>query len=307
MIVVISPGLQTTVQDTGRWGRQHEGIPVAGPMDPWSHARANRLVGNDRDAATLEITLAGPRLRTEAPIVAALCGGRFGVKIAGDAAGMNRAIEIPAGVEVEIGRCLEGARAYLAVRGGFDVPPVFGSRATHLPSRMGGVGGRALATGDVLRVGTMVMDPPPPSRDPRSSEVVQSSDAVVRLRVLQGPDAEDDLAACFDALVAAPFDVGPESNRMGYRLRGATLDVPPADRLSTPTPMGTLQALEGGAPILLMADRQTTGGYPRVATVISADLGLAGQLKPGDRLRFERCTHADALAALRARIAELDA
>jgi antagonist of KipI len=304
MIVVLKPGLLTTVQDVGRWGRQHEGIPVAGPMDPWAHARANRLVGNDAAAATLEITLAGPRLQARAPIVAAICGGRFSVKVAGEVAEMNRAIDIPAGVEVEIGRCVEGARAYLAVRGGIDVPPMFGSRATHLPSAMGGVGGRALVAGDALRVGTATIGPPTTLTSASLEAPAKSVDTIVR--VLEGPDAEDELAACFEALVAARFEVGPESNRMGYRLRGATLDVPSADRLSTSTPMGTVQAPEGGAPILLMADRQTTGGYPRLATVISADLGIAGQLKPGDWLRFEPCTHPEALAALRARIADLD-
>lgn len=304
--MVLKPGLLTTVQDAGRWGRQHEGIPVAGPMDPWSHARANRLVGNAPDAATLEITLAGPRLRAEAPLTAALCGGHFRMTIEGREVATRCVVDVPAGAEIEIGRCAAGARTYLAVRGGIDVPAIFESRATHLPSAMGGVAGRALVAGDVLRVGAMTMGAPMQTSagaagPPRAS----TSDAVVR--VLAGPDAEGDLARCFEALIAARFEVGPESNRMGYRLRGAVLDAPSADRLSTPTPMGTLQLPESGAPILLMADRQTTGGYPRVATVISADLGIAGQLKPGDWLRFAPCSHAEALAALRARMAEIDA
>jgi antagonist of KipI len=128
------------------------------------------------------------------------------------------------------------------------------------------------------------------------------------VRVLPGPDDDDGaLASCFDALTRSSFEISAESNRMGYRLRGPTLDVSPAARLSTATPMGTIQVPEGGSPILLMADRQTTGGYPRVAAVISADLGLVGQLKPGDRLTFARCSHAEALAALRERVAELRA
>jgi biotin-dependent carboxylase-like uncharacterized protein len=305
MILVVKPGLLTTVQDAGRWGRQHQGIPVAGPMDPWSHARANRLVGNAPEAATLEITLAGPRLRADAALTAAICGGRFSVKIAGHEASTDRVLEIPADAEIEVGRCSTGARAYLAVRGGIDVPAIFDSRATHLPSAMGGVAGRALAAGDVLRIGAMTMGEPVKRKRTAAAQATASvGDAIVR--VLAGPDADADLAGCFEALVAARFEVGPESNRMGYRLRGAVLDAPSADRLSTPTPMGTLQLPEGGEPILLMADRQTTGGYPRVATVISADLGIAGQLKPGDWLRFAPCSHAEALAALRTRIAELD-
>ena len=306
MIAVLKPGLLTTVQDAGRWGHQYEGIPVAGPMDPWAHARANRLVGNDAAAATLEITLMGPRLRAEAPIVAALCGGRFGLKVAGEEAANDVAIDIPAGAEIEIGRSRDGARAYLAVRGGIDVPPMFGSRATHLPSAMGGVSGRALAPGDVLPVGNLGhREGLALTRRGSDDAAATTGSAEAVVRVLRGPDAEDDLAACFDALLAERFEVGPESNRMGYRLRGRTLDAPSADRLSTATPMGTVQVPEGGAPILLMADRQTTGGYPRIATVISADLGIAGQLKPGDALRFAPCTHDEALSALRARIAEL--
>jgi antagonist of KipI len=307
MIVLVKPGLLTTVQDAGRWGRQHEGVPVAGPMDPWSHARANRLVGNAPGAATLEMTLVGPRMRTETPLIAAICGGRFSVTIDGNEAGIERVLEIPAGAEVEIGRCREGARAYLAVRGGIDVPAVLGSRATHLPSAMGGVAGRALVAGDMLRVGTMTTGEPMKTLSSTTAPVQRTPTGDAMVRVLAGPDADNELASCFEALVTARFEVAPESNRMGYRLRGAVLDAPAANRLSTATPMGTVQVPEGGAPILLMADRQTTGGYPRVATVISADLGIAGQLKPGDWLRFTPSSHADALSALRARIAEIDA
>jgi antagonist of KipI len=142
-------------------------------------------------------------------------------------------------------------------------------------------------------------------RAARAAAPKTGGDAIVR--VLVGPDAEGDLVRCFDALIAARFEVGPDSNRMGYRLRGSLLDAPSADRLSTSTPMGTVQLPEGGAPIVLMADRQTTGGYPRIATVISADLGVVGQLRPGDWLRFAPCSHEDALTALRTRLAEIDA
>jgi biotin-dependent carboxylase-like uncharacterized protein len=302
MITVLKPGLLTTVQDSGRWGHQHVGIPVAGPMDPWSHARANRLVGNDQDAATLEITLIGPRLRFETPAVVALSGGSFTVQVEGRAATMDRPVRVAAGQEIDLGRCTQGARAYLAIRGGVDVPPVFGSRATHLPSAMGGVSGRALIAGDVLRIGSLVYGPILETVSPRPAP---SGDPIAR--VLPGPDEEPALAGCLEALISSRFEVSSESNRMGYRLRGARLEAPAADRLSTPTPMGTIQVPEGGSPIVLMADRQTTGGYPRVAAVISADLGIVGQLKPGDWVRFARCSHADALAALGARVEELDA
>jgi antagonist of KipI len=302
MIAVIKPGLLTTVQDSGRWGHQHEGIPVAGPMDPWSHDRANRLVGNGAGAATLEITLAGPRLRVEAPAIAAIVGGAFPVRIDRRELAMGTPFALEPGDELEIGRCTLGARAYLALRGGVDVPPVLGSRATPLPSLMGGLHGRPLVAGDTLTVGSCGIGP---VRWGVTSPVRGGDDAIVR--VLPGPDDDAGLEASMAGLMSARFQVSPDSNRMGYRLRGAAVDAPPADRLSTPTPMGTIQVPEGGAPIVLMADRQTTGGYARVATVISADLGLVGQMKPGDWLTFAVCSHDAALAALRERMKDVDA
>lgn len=303
-MIVIRPGMLTTVQDGGRWGYQHEGVPVAGPMDPWSHARANRLAGNDASAATLEITLMGPRLRAETPARVVLCGGRFAVRVNGDPVDASGPIDLKAGDEIDVAGCTSGARGYLACTGGFDVPPILGSRATHLPSAMGGMDGRALRAGDRLAVGALLASEPA-RVEPSPQAPMGSADAVVR--VVRGPDVDEALERGFEGLLASRFEIAPESNRMGYRLRGAELPVPDADRLSTATPMGTVQVPSGGAPILLMADRQTTGGYPRVATVISADLGIAGQLKPGDGLRFVACSQAEALDALRARLAEIDA
>jgi antagonist of KipI len=189
------------------------------------------------------------------------------------------------------------------VRGGIDVPVLFGSRATHLPSAMGGLAGRALVAGDVLRSGDLARF----DVDWRLRASEWDDAAGRGVRVLPGPDDHPSLRAGLDLLLTSLFQVSPDSNRMGYRLRGPVLPVPPAAGLSTPTPMGTIQAPEGGAPILLMADRQTTGGYPRLAVVISADLGHVGQLRPGDEVRFVACTHEDARAALRARRAEIGA
>jgi antagonist of KipI len=301
MILVVKPGLLTTVQDAGRWGFQHQGIPVAGPMDPWSHNRANAMVGNDANAATLEVTLAGPLLRFEVPAIVALSGASCAARVSGRVVEPHRALDLAAGDELDVGWCTQGARAYLAVRGGIDVPVVFGSRATHLPSGIGGFRGRALGAGDRLVIGHLDRPsddwtPPVVSPPPLGGGVA---------RVLPGPD-EDDARRWLDALTSGRYEISPDSNRMGYRLRGPVIDMPPADLLSAPTPMGTIQVPAAGAPIVLMADRQTTGGYARVATVITADLGIVGQLRPGDWVAFERCTHADALAALRARTREAD-
>jgi antagonist of KipI len=298
MFSILRPGLLTTVQDAGRWGHQHEGVPVAGPMDPWSHRRAARLVGNPEAAASLEITLAGPRIVFQQRAVFALSGASFSMTLRDASLVNDRAYEAAAGDVLDIGRPTAGARGYLALAGGIDAPVVLGSRATHLPSRMGGLDGRALVAGDRLALGRAE------SRAPgsRASQVPVPSGGA-RVRVLPGPDLVDPDEA-FQALLRGRYRVTPASNRMGYRLEGPELPMEPAERLSSVTPLGTIQVPPGGQPILLMADRQTTGGYRRLATVVSADIGLAGQLAPGDWIEFESCTMGEALSALRARLAE---
>ncbi len=301
-MIVRKPGLLTTVQDLGRWGFQHEGVPVAGPMDPWAHRRANRLVGNPDSAATLEATIIGPRLELETDLTFAVSGAEFPLMLDGRPAPWDEACAGRAGQLLEFGRARRGARAYLAVAGGIDVPLVLGSRATHLPSRMGGVDGRGLIANDRLRIGPGVGPGPPPSGI-RGVDLEPPARGV-RVRVLPGPEAPGD-AAALERLCQDRYQVGVESNRMGYRLEGPAIDVPSAAAFSTATPMGTIQVPPAGQPILLMADRQTTGGYARVAVIISADVGLAGQLAPGDWIAFDVCDLEEARAALAEREARL--
>lgn len=298
MIRVLAPGLFTTVQDLGRWGYQHQGVPVAGPMDLVSHCRANRAVGNERGAATLEITLGGPRLRFERAARFALCGADCPMSLDGVPLAAGRTHDAPAGAELTIGRAAAGTRAYLAVAGGIDVPPLLGSRSTHVPSRMGGLDGRPLAAGDVLPIGRAVAGPPVETPAP---PLPQGGAA---LRVLEGPEAGQLDPEAWQTLVGSRFELHRDSNRMGYRLVGPVVAAPEAPGFSTATTMGTVQLPAGGSPILLMADRPTTGGYPRVAHVITADLPIAGQLKPGDWVSFVPCTPEDARRALDA-LAEL--
>jgi biotin-dependent carboxylase-like uncharacterized protein len=182
----------------------------------------------------------------------------------------------------------------LAVRGGFDVNAVFGSRATSLISRVGPFGGRALAAGDVLPVGI-----PDIETEPHIARPLPLPAGGARLRAIEGPHRERFTPAAYDRLFGSRFVITPQSNRMGYRLDGPPLaHAGPADILSDATPLGSLQVPASGLPILLMADRQTTGGYPKIATVISADLPLAGQLAPGDWVEFVRCTRNAAVDAL---------
>jgi antagonist of KipI len=291
---VARPGLQTTVQDLGRWGHQATGVPVAGPMDEYSHRLANRLVGNTDDAAALEITLIGPDLEAEGDIVCAVAGAAFGLTAGGHAVEMHKPFTVPAGGRLRFGSRTSGARATLAVRGGFDLLPVFGSRATSLVSRMGPFGGRALAAGDRLPVGSAVTRPELSSALPLAVPI-----GGARVRVLAGPHDGMFSLEAIDVLVQSRYVVTTQSNRMGYRLEGPPLrHAAGADILSDATPIGSLQVPASGQPILLMADRQTTGGYPKIATVISADLPLAGQLAPGDWIEFDVCTREAAIGAL---------
>ena len=302
-VTVVRPGLLTTVQDLGRWGSQALGVPVSGAMDSVAHRLANALVGNAPTAATLEVTLLGPELRADRALVVAVAGAEFALSVDGRAVAHQTAVALAAGATLRFGARRAGSRAYLAVAGGVDTPPVLGSRATHLVSGMGGLDGRALVRGDVLPIGTA-----PPLGVPRPVRRATSPAAsiVQTLRVMLGPQDAWFLPQSLDTLLHEVYRVSMQSNRMGFRLEGPPLAAARSDGpLSEPVPFGAIQVPADGAPILLMADRQTAGGYPKIATVISADLPLAGQLGPGDVLRFAACTRAEARAALIAREREL--
>ncbi len=296
-LVVLKPGMLTTIQDRGRWGWQSRGVPVAGPMDPCAHRVANALVGNHADAALLEITLLGPELAFEDERLAAVAGAEFDVVVDDRPAPWNAAFLVPSGARLRFRRRKRGARAYLAVAGGIDVPPTLGSRSTHVVSAMGGVAGRALQAGDRIPLGdrSAVRGAAPALETPVVP--LPSGDAVIR--VLPGPQRDYFSSDALERLQSAPYAIAQNSDRMGFRLVGpAIVHARGADIISDATPLGVLQVPASGQPILLMADRQTAGGYPKLATVISADLAVAGQLGPGDAIRFVVCTPREAIAAL---------
>ena len=293
---VVEPGLLTTVQDCGRWGHQGLGVPVAGPMDGVSHRLANLLVGNQPDCATLEVTLVGPTLEFLAETTLAVAGAEFELWLDAEPIPANTACWVGRGRRLRFGRRGSGARAYLAVAGGIDVPPVLGSRSTDLASGLGGLAGRPLQCGDRLGVGQGA-GLPVPREFPAAPVTLPRGGAIVR--VMPGPDEDRFGPRAMAVLEQARFTLGPESNRMGYRLRGPSLDLVQTEPvLSSATPVGTVQVPPSGQPILLMVDRQTTGGYVKIATVISADLSVAGQLAPGDWIAFEVCERREAVAAL---------
>jgi len=297
VVHVIKPGMLTTIQDAGRWGFQSRGVPVAGPMDPVSHRLVNALVGNDRDAAALEITLLGPELEFDDERLVAVAGAEFELSLDGRPIPCNAPFIVSAGSRLRFGARGRGARAYLAVSGGIAVPPTLGSRSTHLVSAMGGVAGRALAAGDRLPLGD-------PGRVPGMALAPQAPMVVLpdhhaQIRVLPGPQLDFFGADALDLLQSAPYAIGHNSDRMGFRLDGPRLaHGRAAEFISDATPLGVLQVPASGQPILLMADRQTTGGYPKVATVIAADIAVAGQLGPADTISFVVCTPTEAMAAL---------
>jgi antagonist of KipI len=296
-LTVVKPGMLTTVQDTGRRGYQGLGVPVSGPMDAYSHRLANQALGNDPQAAALEITLLGPELLADGDLTCAIAGAEIPCTVDGVAAPYNEPFAVPSGARLRFGARSKGARATVAVAGGFDLPETLGSRATHLVSHMGPFGGRALRAGDVLPVKRAAS---------HASRVVgrplDLPSGGARVRIVSAAHRERFTDDAWGLLVRAQFIVSPQSNRMGYRLDGPALGhVRGADMLSEAMPIGAIQVPASGQPILLMAERQTTGGYPTIANVITADLPIAGQLAPGDWIAFDEVSHADALAALRER------
>jgi biotin-dependent carboxylase-like uncharacterized protein len=300
-LTVVKPGMLTTVQDLGRRGYQGLGVPVSGPMDAYSHRLANQVLGNDPMAAALEITLLGPELMADGDLTCAIAGAEIEVTVDGVAAPRHRPFRVAAGSRIRCGARGRGTRLTLAVQGGFDVPATFGSRATHVVSRMGPFGGRPLRAGDRLPIGSQGSEGSPGS--PIPLDLPQGG---ARVRVVPAAHRDRFTDEAWRLLVGERFTVSPQSNRMGYRLEGPVLGhVGAADILSEAMPIGALQVPASGQPILLMAERQTTGGYATIANVITADLPVAGQLAPGDWIAFTPVTHAEAIAALRAREAAL--
>ncbi len=298
-IHVIQPGWCTTVQDLGRHGYQHYGLSPGGAMDRRSLVAVNRLVGNHDGDAALEITLIGPELVFETDTIVALGGADLTASIDGAPVPLWTSVLARARSRLTFGARRAGARCYLAVAGGFDMPLHGGSRSTHLSTRPEGVQGRILAAGETL------MGRSPTSRHHASigrslpTDVHPVFEHHARLRILPGPHQEAFSADAWSLLTTTPYTITSRSDRMGYRLEGRGLTQAGSfPWISEGTVMGALQVPPDGQPILLMADRSTTGGYPQIAVVISADLPLAAQLLPGDQMMFTPATLAEARSAL---------
>ncbi|UKS24688.1 biotin-dependent carboxyltransferase family protein [Paenibacillus sp. HWE-109] len=295
---VSKPGLLSTLQDEGRFGFRKYGVIASGPMDSYAHRTANILVGNKADASTLEMTLSGPTLTAQKDMVIAICGADMEAEIDGTSMPLWRPFNIYQGEQLAIHYARQGCRAYLAVSGGFEGRSVLGSQSTYLRAGLGGYEGRGLQAGDQLNVGEGEV------KRLAGNQPVGAVSTLIRppyeenptLRVTWGKEAAHFTEESRWQFAAQGFMVTPQSDRMGYRLKGDHLCMKEAspEMISEAVVQGTIQVPAGGQPILLMADCQTTGGYPRIAHVITADLPLVAQVKPGGTIRFEVVSHREA-------------
>ena len=291
MIAVVEGGRWTTVQDRGRPGLDRFGIPSGGAADWFAATVANRIVGNLEDAALLECTAAGPTLRFATDAVIALTGGQP------TGAATWQPVQIARGSTLAVGSIAPGLRTYIAIRGGIDVPPVLGSRSFCQRGAFGGGFGRPLAAGDAVAVGQMADLEPMSGPWPESHRLPARGPWEVR--VIAGPQEQAFSADALQRLTATACRITPEIDRMGLRMETPGLHLQPPETLTLPVTAGAIQVTPSGGLIVLHVDHQSTGGYPVIATVISADLPLLAQARPGDTVRFRRVDQAEAARAHR--------
>lgn len=300
MLDIVTPGLMTSVQDLGRRGHQALGMPVAGATDPLALRLVNRLVGNAENTGALEIGFLGPTFTVKAEAVRIAFGGAAKLTLTPAGGGDARALKpwrsalLKRGDKLAIGAVEEGGIAYLAVEGGFAIPAFMGSQSTYMRSGLGGFEGRALKAGDQLPLNRVAQD-----GDER--EAADSIDyGSGPIRVVLGPQEDRFTAKGIETFLSSTYTLTKEADRMGIRLDGDSVEhTKGADIASEGVVSGSIQVPGNGKPIILMADRQTTGGYTKIATVISTDLPRVGRMKPGDTLHFVAVEVAEAEAARR--------
>lgn len=309
-IRVIKPGLLTLIQDQGRFGFRKYGVVTSEAMDPMALRIANMLVGNAEHLATLEMTLTGAELSFENDSLIAITGGDLSFTINGERLPMWRPIFIRAGTVMKGGGCRTGCRAYLAIAGGIEVEQVLGSRSTYARAGMGGYQGRSLQTDDYISVGVLSdvtlsfqekwyrkLERQTALKDWTSVDWSVSSDCLViyrrypHVRISRGTHFPLFTPESQQQLFHSSYKITSQSDRMGYRLQGDTLRLAePIELLSEAVAFGTIQVPAEGYPIILLADRQTTGGYPRIGQVATVDLPILAQMKPGEEIKFTEIT-----------------
>ena len=286
-ITVLNPGLMTTVQDQGRIGYQQFGVSVSGVMDPRSAALANILVGNDEKEAVLECTMMGPHLQFDKANCIAITGGDLMPTLDGKPIPNYTAVKVEAGQVLKFTMPKSGCRAFIAFAGGLDIPEVMGSRSTYMKAKIGGVEGRKLAKDDVIGFRAPKAELKNMNFRSMASEFVPRKEYTVR--VVLGPQDDYFTDAGIQTFLSEVYSVTAEFDRMGCRLEGAVIQHKEGgDIISDGIAFGAIQVPSSGQPIIMLGDRQTTGGYTKIANVISADFRILAQLKQGDKVRFEK-------------------
>lgn len=296
-ITVLKPGLLSSFQDLGRFGHQHLGVPVGGAMDSRAHRLANLLAGNTEHEATLEITLVGPTLQFNTAGCIAISGAQLTPSLNGNPIPNNRPITVSPGDRLAFGARTSGLRAYLAWHGGFNLSPVLGSYSTYLRGNLGGYQGRALRSGDNLVVNTALTASNLDGLQDQLWHIKVYLPAILGLlprasvRAMRGPQTQLFTEASVNSLFTEGYRISTDSERMGYRLSGPELRLcTPVQLLSEATSFGSIQVPADGNPIILMADRQTTGGYAKIAHIATTDLPVVAQAMPGETLKFTEIT-----------------
>lgn len=299
MIEFVKKGILTTIQDGGRYRYQRFGVPVSGAMDLFALALANILVGNPQDTEAVEATIIGPTIKFRTANIFAVTGGNFEAKLNGQPVKNNKAYLAQAGSLLELSMAKEGARAYVAFSGGLDADCVMGSRSTYLKGGIGGVKGRAVANGDTLRFRAPQTDLPNMKYRAVPVDFLVSYGNSPKLRIVLGPQDNYFSQKGIETLLSSEYTVGPENDRMGYRLEGPEIEQAEGcdeNIISDGISFGAIQVPQH-QPIVMMADRQTTGGYAKIGCIISVDLPLIAQLKTCDKMRFQ-CVSVEEAQAL---------
>lgn len=287
-IKIVKAGLFTTIQDKGRWGYQRFGMSVAGAMDHFATRVANMLVGNDEYAAVLEGTYLGPEIIFDCDEVIAITGTNMKPKINGEAIEMWTSIPVNAGDKLTFSGVLRGLRCYIAFSRGLDVPDIMGSKSTFTRGNVGGFEGRKLANNDEITLGERKLDSTG-SYLPKKYIPLYEKDQIIR--VVMGPQDDHFTDEAIETFLNSSFKITSEADRMGYRLEGPKIvHKTVADIISDGIVFGSIQVPGHGSPIVMMADRATTGGYTKIATAITPDLSVLAQMSPGGSMNFKKVT-----------------
>ncbi|MDR0760999.1 MAG: biotin-dependent carboxyltransferase family protein [Treponema sp.] len=298
-IKIIDPGMTALVEDLGRYGYQRYGVSVSGAMDEYAARVANFLTGNDASAAVIEITLKGISVEFLDEALFAVTGGDCAYTLNGKPLALWQSCRAKPGDILAGGFCTGGLRNYLSVSGGIDVPEIMGSRSTNLRGKFGGFQGRALKKGDVLPVGGGVLPANRPERELKKAYIPRY-DPEIQVRVIMGPQDDAFTEAGKKTFLNSPYKVSFDSDRMGIRLAGEKIEhVKAADIISDGIAFGSVQVPGDGLPIIMLAERQTTGGYCKIAAVISADRSKLAQARPKTAVHFREAGVEESLEALK--------